>query len=229
MPEMTPDWPALLLTLGPVALLLTVALGCGLLPVPLWPVMLLAGALGQAGEISAATVLGAGLAGAMLGDALGYAAGRSTKGLRDGLRHRPRLGPLIALAEARLQANAFAAVFLTRWLIAPLGPYVNLAAGFLRVAPWRFGAAALAGRALWLGGYFTLGWVFARELDSLGANMSQISRAVLLLAAAGAGLWLLRAWWRVRAQRRSAVAAASQSRKAATGGWAARASGQTRK
>jgi membrane protein DedA with SNARE-associated domain len=159
------------------------------------------------------------------GDLGGYALGRRGAGLRARLAARPRIGPVLAAAEARLRANAAAAVFVSRSVAAPLGPYVNLAAGLAALPVGRFAATAAAGRALWIGGYFAAGWVFGHELA--GASALQVAAATAALAAVVMLLWLVRARRRVRRQRSAAVSAASQSRKAASGGQAARASGQT--
>ncbi|MFN6976703.1 MAG: DedA family protein [Gemmobacter sp.] len=223
---MSPAGGEFLSEYGPQALGLWVALGCAAVPVPVWPLLLLAGALASAGQVEAGPLALAALAGAMAGDGAGYLLGRSGGGLRARLAARPRIAPVLAAAEARLEANAAAAVFLTRWLVAPLGPYVNIAAGMAGLALWRVVPPALAGRGLWIGGYLVLGWVFADALEAAQATVGAIIRWVLAVGAAGTGLWLLRARWRMR-QRKAAVSAASQDRKAASGAEASRVSGQT--
>lgn len=191
---------------GPPVLALAVLVGCLAVPIPIWPAMLLLGALASQGLVAPAPVLAAALLGAVAGDALGYAAGRREGRIKSWLLSRPGVGGLIALAGQRLAAGPWVAVFLSRWLVAPLGPYVNLAAGLTGLGPARFWPPALAGRAFWLGGYFSLGWVFAAERERLGIAIGQ-GLNLILAAVLAAGLgWLAWARWRL-ARRRAAIAA----------------------
>ncbi len=224
---MSPAAAEMLTVHGPLAIGLWVAFGCAAVPVPVWPLLILAGALAEAGAVAGGPVVAAALTGALAGDAAGYLIGRGGGGLRARLAARPRIAPVVAAAEGRLAANAFGAVFVTRWLVAPLGPYVNIAAGMARVPVWRVLPPAVLGRALWIVGYFALGWAFADALETLGATIGEITRWVAALAAAGMALWLMRARRRVRRQRSAAVSADIQARNAASGGQSARASGQT--
>jgi membrane protein DedA with SNARE-associated domain len=220
---MSPTASTILNDYGPVAVALWVAIGCAAVPVPVWPLLILAGALAEAGTIAGAPMLAAALAGAMAGDAAGYALGRGGGRLRARLAAQPRIAPVLAAAEARLAANAVAAVFFTRWLVAPLGPYVNIAAGIARIAVWRVLPPALAGRMLWVGGYLALGWAFGDAVDAVGATVGEIARGILLLAVVMTVLWFLRASWRVRRRR---AAAAGEARQAARDSEAARAPGR---
>jgi membrane-associated protein len=191
---------------GLPALALAVLVGCLAAPVPIWPAMLLLGALAAEGMVAPVPVLVAAGLGAVAGDGLGYLAGRRAGRVQSWLMGRPGVGGLIAEAGARLARRAGAAVFLSRWLVAPLGPCVNLAAGVTGVPPGRFWPPALAGRALWLGGYFALGWVFAAERERLGLAIGQALAVVpglMVVAAVGWGLWARRRL----ARRRAAVAA----------------------
>jgi membrane protein DedA with SNARE-associated domain len=209
---------AILTDWGPAAVGLWVAIGCAAVPVPVWPLLILAGALAEAGQLAALPVVVAALVGAMAGDAAGYALGRGGGRLRARLAAAPRVAPVLHAAEQRLRENVTAAVFVTRWLVAPLGPYVNIAAGMARIAAWRVFGPALAGRAVWIVGYFALGWVFADALETLGATVGEVARWIGVLAVAGMALWLLRARFRVQRQRRAAGSAARRARNAASAG-----------
>jgi membrane protein DedA with SNARE-associated domain len=196
--------PALALA-GLPALALAVMVACLAAPIPIWPAMLVLGGMAAEGLVAPGPVLAAALLGAVAGDGLGYAAGRRGGRVKSWLMGRPAVGGLIAEAGARLAARPWVAVFLSRWLVAPLGPYVNLAAGLTGLPPRRFWPPVLAGRALWLGGYLALGWAFAAQRAALGLAIGQgltlVSGAVL---AAGLG-WVAWARWRL-ARRRAAIA-----------------------
>ena len=94
-----------------------------------------------------------------------------------------------------MDARAGCTVFLSRWLVSALGPYVNLAAGAARVGWARFTLAAIAGEAVWVGMYVGLGFVFAARIDAIGATVPSVLAA---LAAAGVAALLGRALWRRR-------------------------------
>jgi len=204
---------------GALALWGVVYVSCLFMPIPTWAVLMLSGALVAGGILAPLAVAVAAVTGAVAGDQTGYWAGRRAGSLRARLAGRPRIGALVAAAEGRLLHNVSGTVFFTRWLVAPLGPYVNVAAGATGVGFWRFTLPALAGRGLWLGGYVALGWAFADRLEEAGARVGQIMGGLAVLAVLGVAGWLAVARWRVRrGQRRAAVSPASQSRNATSGG-----------
>lgn len=171
-------------------------LACLALPIPASLAMLAAGAFVASGDLWAATVVFAALGGAVLGDQTGYAIGRvgGPWVLRQ-LSRRPRLAGWILRAEERLAARPGPTVFLSRWLLAALGPYVNLAAGAAGVRWFPFTLPALLGKLLWVGLYVGLGYAFAAHLEAVGASISSAFGAIL---AAAVALWLGRRLWRRR-------------------------------
>jgi membrane protein DedA with SNARE-associated domain len=165
-------------------------LSCLALPVPSSLVMLAGGAFAAAGDLGLMAVAGAALGGALAGDQAGYALGRAGP-----VRRMGRLSPaLMAEARGRLARGGWGAVFLTRWLFSPLGPWVNLAAGMAGM-PWRrFSTASAAGEAVWVAIYTGLGWIFMDRIDALGASLGQAAGAAsAALIAFLAGRALLRA------------------------------------
>lgn len=190
---------ALLPQWGPWLVGLTTFLSCLALPVPASVLMIAAGAFVGAGDLSLGTVAGAAWGGAIAGDQLGYRLGR-----RAG-RWLPapnsRKGRLMREAAARLKARGTATVFLTRWLFSPLGPWVNLAAGAAGYDAPRFGLAAAAGEAVWVGVYVGLGLAFGANLQAataLAGDAIGVLSAAAVAAYLGARLW--------RATRRGARA-----------------------
>lgn len=168
-------------TYGPAALAVALAINCFGLPFPTSLLMLANGALAKDGDADLATLAVAGIVGAVAGDQAGYWLARLGGGAI-AARLAGRIGAAGALAKAEAFSKRWgvAGVFATRWLLSPLGPYVNLAAGAARM-PWlAFTLPDLAGEALWVVLYLSLGWVFA---DSVAAVSEILGNATWFLAA----------------------------------------------
>lgn len=125
----------------------------------------------------------------MAGDQAGYVVGRrGGSGLIDRLGSR---AALIARARDLLAQRCNVAVFLSRWLVSALGPYVNFAAGATGL-PWsRFTLWSVLGEIPWFSLYIGLGYTFTGNLEAASA----LAVRVLTLVGAGAlaiglGLWL---------------------------------------
>ncbi len=169
-------------------------LSCLALPVPASLVMLAAGAFSAAGDLSLATAAGAAFAGAVAGDHLGYALGRLGGGALDrAMARAPQRRAALDRARDALHARSGMAVFLTRWLLSPLGPYVNVAAGAARLPLARFTLPDLLGEGVWVAGYTGLGFAFAGQIELLGDVLGNASGALAAGAVAVVlALWLMR-------------------------------------
>lgn len=169
-------------------------LSCLALPIPASVLMLAAGGFAAAGDLTLAGSAGAALAGAVAGDQAGYFAGRiGGAGVID------RLGAKAApVARARdlLARKGGVAVFLSRWLVSALGPYVNVAAGAAGQGWARFTAWGVAGEAVWVGLYVGVGWSVA---GNLAAASSMAVDVLGFLGAGAVGLGAL--WWLVSVLR----------------------------
>jgi membrane-associated protein len=144
-----------------------------------------AGSFVEQGELDLWPVLALSAAGAVLGDNIGYAAGRW-----GGRRLTRRLGRFVGgeekveKAEAWLKRREGAGVFLSRWLLTPLGPVVNLTAGATRY-PWpRFLLYDVLGEALWVALYVLLGKLFSDRVQALSDLLGDFTWALLALVAA---------------------------------------------
>lgn len=172
---------------GVAAIAIATFLSCLALPVPASLGILAGGAFSATGDLDLGTAMIAALAGAVAGDQVGYQVG-----LRAGtaiLGRVGRRGP-VAEAQAFLDRRAGVAVFLSRWLLSPLGPWVNLAAGAARVGWARFTLPAVAGEAVWVAGYSGLGFAFGAQIERLAGVAGNIAGALAALAVAG-GLFAL--------------------------------------
>lgn len=175
---------------------------CLMLPVPASLLMLAAGGFAAVGDLSVGATAAAALAGAVAGDQAGYFGGR-----RGGTALLARLGARaapLARATALLNRRGGLAVFLSRWLFSPLGPYVNLAAGAAR-QPWGvFTLWGMAGEAVWVGLYIGLGYAFAGNIEAAEAMAADLLGFLAAAAvAAGLALWLLLTLRAERAARRN--------------------------
>lgn len=183
------------LALVPSYGLLLVALGtffsCLALPVPSSLIMLSAGGFAAAGDLVLWQVGATALIGAIAGDQMGYLIGRYAAQHLRGRVLSARRAALMARAEAKLHQNAAMAVFFSRWLVSPLGPYVNFAGGAARI-DWRgFTRAGAAGEVVWVTLYVGLGAAFADDIVALADMLGNASGLIAAGVVAGAlALWL---------------------------------------
>jgi membrane protein DedA with SNARE-associated domain len=165
---------------------LVVGLGCLGIPAPASLFILLAGSFAAAGDFQAATVFATCLAAALAADSLGYAIGRF-----GGARLLPRLGRGPAKARDLLAARGGMAVFFSRWLVAPLGPAINLVAGGAGM-PWRrFLLFDLAGELVWVTLYMALGAAFSAAIFEIAALIANATASIAFAALAAGFGWLL--------------------------------------
>jgi membrane-associated protein len=164
-------------------------LSCFAIPLPSSMLMLAAGGFVAAGDLALTTTVGATLAGVFAGDQSVYYFGKHR-----GDNIKARLGKKAALLEkatSMLNKRGGIAVFLSRWLLSALGPYMNFAAGMAKL-PWlQFTLWGLAGELIWIGLYLGSGYYFTGNLEAA----STMALKVVGLLAAGAvaiaiGYWI---------------------------------------
>ena len=169
----------------------TTFLSCLALPLPASVLMLTAGGFAVAGDLVLWQAFAAAAAGGIAGDQLGYWAGRGFGAtVVSRLRKDAGRDRLLAKADGLMARRGVMAVFLTRWLLSPLGPYVNLIAGSARYGWGRFTAAGVAGESVWAGLYVGAGFAF-------GGNIAAASNAIgsLLGMIGGAGAVVALGYW----------------------------------
>ncbi len=171
--------------------ILVAALG---VPLPGTLLLLAAGAFVAQGGLDLWWVLGLATAAAVLGDQLGYGLGRWGSA-----RLVARLSRWGGGADRLGQAERLArrwggwGVFLSRWLLTPLGPVLNLTSGLARY-PWpAFLCFDVAGEAVWVTLYVTLGRLFSDQAQTLSAALGNLTWALVgLVGIAVLGRLLLR-------------------------------------
>ena len=177
-----------LAALGVPLLFIVTYLSCLMVPVPSSLLMLAAGAFAGGGDLSLWAVVAASYVGAVLGDQTGYGIARLGKSRVDEwLTHRRKASEMMGAARKRLAERGGVTVFLTRWLLSPLGPYVNFAAGLTAFSWFRFSLSSAAGEMVWVVIYAGLGWLFANNIEMIADYSGNITAAL----AAGFVAWLL--------------------------------------
>jgi membrane-associated protein len=170
----------------------TTLLSCLAIPVPSSILMLTAGGFVASGDMVGWSVVASAFGGAIVGDQIGYVIGRTGgAAIISRLARNARRAKLVARATEYLRQRGIVAVFLSRWLVSPLGPYVNLASGASQLGWHRFSAASFSGEAVWVAVYVSAGYAFADRLIEVSSLLSNASG----MLAAGTvtillGLWL---------------------------------------
>lgn len=169
-------------------------LSCLAVPIPSSLIMLAGGAFVASGDLPVLQVVAGAWIGAGLGDQVGYWAGRKggVRVLQRAERSR-HARDIAGKARRLIEAKGGGAVFLSRWLFSPLGPYVNLLAGAGGMMWRRFTLAGALGEAVWVTIYVSLGYSFAGSINRI-ADLA--GNAVGLLSAGLVTILLARAVFR---------------------------------
>jgi membrane protein DedA with SNARE-associated domain len=188
------DWLlALVPQYGLWLLAATTFCSCLALPFPASILMMTAGGFVAAGDLALLPTFAAAAGGGIAGDQLGFWAGRGIgTPLLARLRKDPARDKLLERAVAMMDRRGTVAVFLTRWLFSPLGPWVNLTAGSTGYGWHSFTVAGVAGEAVWAAVYVGMGYGFAGNITAA----SDMLGSVLGLLAAGAAMVILGLWLR---------------------------------
>jgi len=163
------------------------------LPLPVTLLLIVTGSLVAQGVMPLWTAIALATAGSVIGDQIGYAIGR-WGGARLVSRFAAVLGgpQKIALAEAHARRWEGLGVFLSRWLVTPLGSVVNLTSGIADY-PWRrFVVWDVLGEALGAALYINLGRVFSDRVLALDQALGDFSWMILGLLGTlilGRALW----------------------------------------
>lgn len=180
------DWfLSLVPLLGLYLIFATTLLSCLALPAPASLLLLSAGGFASGGELDIYEVVAVALAAALIGDNIIYWLGRRGAGWL-----QKKAGPMERASKFVHKRGALG-VFLSRWLVSPLGPYVNVAAGAARL-PWlRFVIPAFLGEIIWIAIYTGLGYWFSGQVVEIYNILGNASGFLAALALTiGLGIWL---------------------------------------
>ncbi len=185
---------------GPV-LFVTLVFGAIGVPLPSTLLLIATGALGAEGGVDLVAMFAWATPGAIIGDQVGYFVGRT---LGEPVERLAKRRPAIArsLEEARTYIAHWGGtgVFLTRWLLSPIGPAVNIAAGIAALSWPRFTMWSIAGEALWVMLFLALGATVGHGVEQLAAlagNLTWLLIAAIATAILG---------WRLFGTRRAGAA-----------------------
>jgi membrane protein DedA with SNARE-associated domain len=186
---------SLVSTYGTLVIAVTTFLSCLALPIPASFVMLAGGAFAASGDLALGAVVAAAFGGAMIGDQAGFRAGRyGGRKLEARIGRSPARAALLTRARGFVERWGVAGVFFSTWLVAPLGPWVNVAAGAAGMGALRFTLWDALGEAIWVAIYVGLGYAFAANIGALSSILGNAVASVTALAiAAGLAVLLVRA------------------------------------
>jgi membrane-associated protein len=172
-------------TYGVAMIAVATFLSCLALPIPASLVMMAGGAFVASGDLALGAVVAAAFGGAVAGDQLGFRAGRfGGRALTARAARAPGRADVFARARSMVERWGVAGVFFSRWLVSPLGPWVNLAAGAAGMNAVRFTVSGAAGEAVWVALYVGLGYLFAANLSALANVLGNSVAAVTAVAVA---------------------------------------------
>jgi membrane protein DedA with SNARE-associated domain len=190
---------------GAVGLFGIVAIAAVGMPLPITLLLIVAGSMVSQGVMSWWWAIGAAGAGAILGDQVGYAIGRwggpaAVKKVSAVFGRRASLQAM----EAKAKAWGGPGIFITRWLLSPLGPWINLASGTAGY-PWhRFLLWDILGELTGAALFLSLGWLFSDRVMALYGVLGDLTWAIAaLLAAIILGYLLVRRLHQARGRRRA--------------------------
>ena len=173
------------------------------IPLPIALMLVAAGSFVELGEMKLWQVIAVASAAAVLGDQIVYALGR-WGGRRIAARIARRKNGRANIARAELFTKHWggAGIFFSRWLVTPLGPWVNLTSG-MAAYPWpRFFCWDVVGEVLWVILYVMLGKLFSDRVQALVEILGNLAWVIVgLIFASILGWYLVRHIRRDRALR----------------------------
>ncbi|MFN2578152.1 MAG: DedA family protein [Pyrinomonadaceae bacterium] len=169
-------------------------------PMPVTLMLVAAGSFVELGEMRLWQVVIVASSAAVLGDQFGYALGRwGGHRVVKRVRRRKNGGAKIAQARAFAERWGSAGIFFSRWLVTPLGPWINLTSGMTNY-PWRsFLIWDVLGETLWVVLYVMLGKFFSERVQALLDILGNLSWVIVGLALA-----LILGWQLLKSLRPSA-------------------------
>ncbi|HEX3742552.1 MAG TPA: DedA family protein [Bryobacteraceae bacterium] len=184
---------ALVTQYGPPAIFAIVGVAAVGVPLPVTLLLIVVGSMVSQGAIDLWVAMAAATAGSILGDQAGYAIGRfgGTAAIAKLSAVFGRKTSLDAM-ETKARTWGGPGIFITRWLLSPLGPWINLACGTAGY-PWpRFLFWDVVGETTGAVLYIWLGRIFSDRVIALDGVLGDLTWAAVALAVAimlGYQLW----------------------------------------
>ena len=171
---------------GVVAVFLSVLISSIGLPLPTSFLLMFAGSSVANGDLQLAPVLAAGAAGAILGDHIGYSIGWfGGRGFVMRLIRKLKAESLLQKAEDTSRKWGGPSIFLSRWLITAVGPYINLSSGLTRFRLPIFSVWVILGEVLWVIIYVGIGNIFSTSIAEISDALGDFTYVLLGLVVVG--------------------------------------------
>ena len=171
------------------------------IPFPITLMLIVVGSFVEQGEMELWQVIVLGVAGAVVGDQIGYCIGRF-----GGRRVVNKIVKRFNAEEKLEKAKKFTekwggtGIFLSRWLITLFGPWINITSGAIHY-PWgKFIFWDIAGEICWVLLYVMLGKLFSdrvQEIADLAGNLTWVFFGLVFAGLLG---WKLISFFRVPAE-----------------------------
>lgn len=177
------------------------------IPMPVKLLMLVVGATVQQGEMTFVEALAIGSLGAIAGDQAGYLLGKTGgRTVIENVTARFDGAEMLAKAERFSDRWGLLAIFFSRWLVTPLGPWLNLISGSTGYSWVWFTIVGAVGEVLWILIYVLLGLYFSdrvQDTADLLVSVSWLIFGIFVLSVAG---WKLRQFLQNGKDRRKPAA-----------------------
>ena len=176
----------------PALFVILVAAQAGI-PLPMTLMLIIIGSLVEQGQLGLWQVVLLGTAGAITGDLVGYFLGYfGGRPLMN--RFADKMGGSESVQKARDLSRRWGGfgIFFSRWLVTPLGPWLNLTSGVAEY-PWaRFFIWALLGELIWITLYVMIGRLFSDQVEYISALLGNLTWVLFGLVVVGILAWNLR-------------------------------------
>lgn len=195
---------ALVTTWGALVIFASSFLSCLALPIPTSLMMLSGGAFVAAGDLALWQVIAGAWGGAVLGDQTGYLIGRHGGApLVERIARTPARRAVLNRARGLVDKRGGLGVFLSTWLFAPLGPWVNVIAGTTGLGWLRFTLWDVLGETIWVTIYVGLGYGFASQIEAVSDILGNAVGLLAALAVVGAMVIWIRGALKAQKARRA--------------------------
>lgn len=176
------------------------------IPLPSTLVVMAVGAFVESGDLDLITAFLTALAAAVIGDQIGYQIGsRAGNVVEERMSRKPNRAAQIAKTKKLVRRWGGISVFLTRWLLAPIGPTTNIVCGASDMRWLRFTFWDILGEITWVTIYLGIGYVFRGNIEDLATLLGEASWFLIAgLAAAFMGYRLLIIIRKIQSERQSA-------------------------
>jgi membrane-associated protein len=177
---------------GSPALFVVVAIAAVGVPVPVTLLLIVTGSLAAQGSLGLWLAIAIATLGSVAGDQIGFAVGR-WGGKKLVAKFSRLLGDAERIKKLDEKAKSWggAGVFFSRWLVTPLGPWINLASGAADYSWLRFTLWDVLGELFGAALFIWLGHVFSDRVQQVGAIFGDLTWAILAVLAAAFLGWKL--------------------------------------